>query len=237
MTFSGWHFADVDIRPLGPPLPWSYDALVRERGPACASALDMGTGGGERLSELRPHLPEQVVATEEWATNAPVARHRLAPLGVKVVRCCSLRLPFASAAFDLVLNRHEELAPEEVARVLRPGGSVITQQVGRENWCELRRFFPRMADFGDLQRSYARGFEAAGLFVTHNMHHKFRTAFGSLGDVVYLLLVSPWTIPEFSIENDLDALLAFEDEYSGEEGLVLTESRFLLAATKPHATG
>lgn len=232
-AFSGSHFAEADVRPLGPALPWSYEALVRDRARGRASVLDMGTGGGERLSDLRPSLPANVVATEEWKTNVPVASRRLAPLGVRIVRCSSLRLPFAAAAFDLVLNRHEELDPREVARVLRPGGCVITQQIGRNEWCELREFLPRMANAGELQQTYRRGFEAAGLAVTESAHCDSRVAFGTLGDVVYMLLVSPWTIPDLSLERDLDALLALEDACARDEGLVLTESRFLLVATKP----
>jgi SAM-dependent methyltransferase len=193
----------------------------------------MGTGGGEQLSELRSNLPERVVATEEWATNVPVASRRLEPLGVNVVRCRSMDLPFATASFDIVLNRHEELAPPEVARVLRPGGCIVTQQVGREDWRELREFFPRMTDAGDVQKSYARGFEAAGLILDRNTPHDSRVSFGSVGDVVYMLLVSPWVIPDFSLERDLDALIALEDRHSRGYGVVLTESRFLLVATKP----
>ena len=38
-------------------------------------------------------------------------------------------LPFRAGAFDLVSNRYEAYRAEEVARMLRPGGSFITQQV------------------------------------------------------------------------------------------------------------
>ncbi|OGO50977.1 MAG: hypothetical protein A2148_03065 [Chloroflexi bacterium RBG_16_68_14] len=230
--FSGWDFSDLEVRHLGPPLPWDYEAMVREYARGARSALDLGTGGGEVLARLRDALPPRAVATEEWHVNAPVAYRRLAPLGVDVVRCRSLDLPFADESFDLVLDRHEELAPAEVARVLRPGGRVVTQQVGRDNWRELRTHIPRMTDFGDIFGEYARGFAAAGLRVLRVDQHEERVAFRSLGDFVYLLGVAPW-VPDFSLERDGEALLALEAECLTGDGLVLTESRFVIVAEKP----
>ena len=232
-SFSGWDFSELKVRQLGPPLPWDYEQLVREHAVGSRSVLDMGTGGGEVLSRLREGLPGRVVATEEWAVNAPIAYRRLRPLGVDVVRCRSLQLPFAAVAFDLVINRHEELEPAEVARVLRAGGRIVTQQVDRNNSRELRSHVPRMTDFGDQFAEYSRGFTEAGLAVTVARQHDQRAAFRSLGDFVYMLGVAPWIIPEFTLERDGEALLALEAECLTEDGLVLTESRFVIVAEKP----
>ena len=62
---------------------------------------------------------------------------RLSAIGAPVVHASSLHLPFGAGAFELVLNRHEELDPAEVARILAPGGRFLTQQVGSDNWREL----------------------------------------------------------------------------------------------------
>lgn len=232
-AFSGWEFPDLHVKHLGPEMPWDYEEIVRIRAPGRRRALDMGTGGGEVLSRLRDGLPTRVVATEEWVVNAPVAYDRLAPLGVDVVRCRSLQLPFPDGTFDLVLNRHEELDPPEVGRVLQPGGCVVTQQVGRGDWQELRTHFPRMTDFGDLRAEYSRGFEAAGLTITRSVAHEHKVAFATLGDLAFMLTLTPWAIPEFDVERGIDALLALETDLKTDDGLVLTESRFLLVAEKP----
>jgi SAM-dependent methyltransferase len=194
----------------------------------------MGTGGGESLARIIAGLSPatRVVATEEWVVNAPVAHRRLAPLGVAIVRCHSRQLPFGAATFDLVLNRHEELDPAEVARVLQPGGRLVTQQVGSDNWPELRRFFPHMADFGDHYHAYAASFRRAGLAVDRAIHAQ-KVAYASVGDVVFMLLVAPWEIPDFDPERELEALLALEEECGTEAGIVLTETRYLLTARKP----
>lgn len=229
--FSGWDFPEIATRELDPPPPWDYARIVRDLAGSSRAALDLGTGGGEVLATLRPALPRRIVATEPWVVNAPVAFHRLSPLGVDVVRADSLGLPFRDASFDLILDRHEEFRPAEVDRVLTLGGRFVTQQVGRSNWRELRRYIPRMTDLGDLRSRYVREFRGLGL-VVDSLEHEFRVAYPSLGDFVFLLCVAPWEIPDFSVDRDLDALLAFEADCTMADGLVVTESRYLIVARK-----
>jgi hypothetical protein len=118
-----------------------------------------------------------------------------------------------------------------VARVLRPGGRVVTQQCGHDDWAELWPFFPNRHEFGDHFRAYAEGFRAAGMAVSATRHYR-KVAYRTLGDVVYLLLLSPWWLPGFDPEREIDTLLALEDALRTHEGIVVTESRYLLTAAK-----
>ena len=59
-----------------------------------------------------------------------------------------------------------------------------------------------------------------------------QVAFGSLGDLVYMLLLAPWWLPDFRPERDVDALAALEDALRTDDGIVVTESRYLLVAEK-----
>jgi len=55
-----------------------------------------------------------------------------------------------------------------------------------------------------------------------------------LGELVYILCVAPWMIPAFDpLGQDLRALIQLEKNLTTNEGLVLTESRFLIEASKP----
>ena len=175
------------------------------------------------------------MATEEWQPNVPVASARLALMDAQVVHASSLHLPFGAGAFELVLNRHEELDPAEVARILAPGGRFLTQQVGSDNWRELWDYFPRMTDFGPLFEPYSKGLRESGLDIVYTDTHERQTAFSGLGDIVYLLTAAPWTIPGFDVERDLDALLALERGLTREPGIVLTETRYIIEALKPRS--
>ena len=233
-SFTGWNLEEVAPRRIGRAYPWDY----RQRaayliGPASA-VLDLGTGGGELFADLCRGHKGRMVASEPWHVNTPIAQSRLAPLGVEVVGAHSLHLPFQSDVFDLVLDRHEELDPAEVGRVLARDGIVLTQQVGRNDWKEVRTFFPRMRDWGPLFEQYVSGFESAGMKIERAESHDTRVAYRGLGELVYILCVAPWMIPDFHpLGRDLGALLRLEAGLTVEAGLALTESRFLIEASKP----
>ena len=142
-------------------------------------------------------------------------------------------LGLTDGCFELVLNRHEELDCSEVARVLASGGRVFTQQVGRSSWQGLGEFFPRKQDFGPLFEEYQAGFSTAGLDVVRADTSETSVAFGSLGDVVYTLTAAPWTVPDFSLQRDMDALVAFERKNRQKDGILIPESRVVIEAKKP----
>jgi len=230
--FTGWT-AYVHSRPLGPPHPWEYMARAAELMKTASSVLDTGTGGGERFGDLLAGFDGRAVATEEWHVNAPIAAEHLRPLGSALVRCQSLHLPFADGSFDLVINRHEELDPAEVARVLQPDGVFFTEQVWR-HWMELPRFFGRTTDFGDHFHTYQDGFRAVGMRVVDAREHEVPAAYEGLGDFVFMLCIAPWTIPDFDpLGVDLEALLALERELTTPDGLVLSDGSYILEAVKP----
>jgi SAM-dependent methyltransferase len=231
-SFSGWSFGG-QVRRIEPGEPWDYEAIARDYAANASYIVDLGTGGGEVLSRVMTGLPARCVATEEWHVNAPVARERLRTLGIDVLRASSLRLPFADTSFDLILDRHEELAPAECARVLAPGGTVVTQQCGPDNWREVHDFFPRATQFEDHECTYPDGFVAAGLEIVRREQYEYRVAVRSLGDLAFMLLTAPWTVPDFDPDRDIEALLAMEDALGTKDGIVMTETRYILIANKP----
>jgi len=205
---------------------------VREHARGARAVLDLGTGGGERLAEMRAELPARLVATEEWHVNAPVARARLAPLGVEAVRATTAALPFRDASFGVVLSRHETIVPDEALRVLGPGGWLLTQQVGMHQWREARPFFERWIDHGDHRTTYAEALRAAGCTV-ESREHEQRVAYPNIGPFVFMLAVAPWHVPDLDPERDLDALLAMERACTTDDGFVVSECHYLITARKP----
>ncbi len=62
--------------------------------------------------------------------------------------------------------------------------------------------------------------------------HDYKVAYHDLGDFVFMLLITPWTIPDFDIDRDPEALLALDEDCTTSDGLVMTWSRFLIVAEK-----
>ncbi len=85
--FSGWNFSYVADtgRMVESPLEWSYTSKILKKLRNANFLLDMGTGGREFLSLLRP-LPVNSYATEGYEPNLPIAKERLEPLGINVVK-------------------------------------------------------------------------------------------------------------------------------------------------------
>jgi SAM-dependent methyltransferase len=135
-----------------------------------------------------------------------------------------------------VLSRHEALDPSEVARVLRPGGRLLTQQVIHDYWHELAEWFPDYVSFSDHFIDYQRAAIEAGLVVEDARRRYHQVRFRELGPLVYHLVAAPWMVPEFGIETHGDGLeqLARRIERDGE--LRLTAGYHLLQFAKPPAS-
>lgn len=229
--FSGW-MPEIDSWRLTP-RPWDYIARARELLGSAESVIDLGTGGGERFSELIAAFRGRAVGTEEWPVNARVAAARLQPLGASLVYSSASRLPFAANSLDLVLDRHEDFEPADIARVLKPGGTLLTQQCWNL-WTEIDAFFPRRVDFGDHFRDYQDGLKSAGLELIDARSDNASAAFPGLGDLVFMLLISPWDIPKFDpLGADLEALLALEAELMTPSDLPLADGSYIIEAKKP----
>lgn len=237
-TSTGWDLAFIGMKQLGAPLPWDYEQLAREALGRASTAVDLGTGGGEVLLRVAEGESARLFATEQWGPNARLAHGRLRKHGIPLVWCEAeaCRMPFRDRAFDLVLDRHEALDPAEVARVLQPSGTLLTQQVTSRSWPELRRFFPRATVFANHDAEYAAAFRELG-FDVELQRHDFEVAFPTLAALVQILVVAPWTIPDFSIERDIEALRAIEREMNGPQGIVVQDGRYLLRARKAPAAG
>jgi SAM-dependent methyltransferase len=142
----GWDFSWFEGRATEERPPWGYARLLGQRMARLAvrpdaAALDLQTGGGEVLSTV-PAAPPTLVATEAWPPNLEVARRNLASLGARVVEVAEDGdLPFPDDSFDLVTSRHPVAVRwDEVARVLRPGGTYFSQDVGEGSVQELTEF-------------------------------------------------------------------------------------------------
>ena len=229
--FTGWDFSYLDGRMIEEQPPWSYRERARELLQQSAAVLDMGTGGGERLLELRDDWPGKVVVTESYPPNVKLANERLGPLGVKVVVVALTRvglMPFESGEFDLVLNRHSGLNRAEVARVLAPGGTFFTQQVHGLWAQDLLAAFDTTPQWPDATLGfYLPKLEAAGLSIETAEEWLGRLIFLDVGAVVYYLKAVPWLVEGFSVDTHTDDLMRLQERLE-REGKLVFEARTML---------
>ena len=226
----GWEFAWLDGRAAGSEPSWSYPDLARPLLRRAHSLLDLDTGGGELLAELAP-LPPHTVAVEGWPPNTPVARDRLAPYGVSVVT----ELPGGEEEFDLVLSRHGRLPADDIARLLRRGGTVLSQQVGSDDLAELNAALgaPKPLAKTWTAEVAVAALEAAGLQVTDVREEHPALVFHDIGAVVYQLRAVPWQIRDFDVRRYDRALRRLDAVIRTEGQFTAVAHRFLVEASRP----
>lgn len=232
----GWDFSWFEGRATEERPPWGYAALMGERMSRVSRALDIETGGGEVLSTVR-RPPKLLVATESWPPNVAVAQPTLAALGAHLVAVADApTLPFVSGTFDLVVSRHPVVTLwDEVARVLRPGGTYLSQQIGAGTNRELTDFMmgPQPVNRRRSGASLRAAAEDAGLEVVDLQSCALRVEFYDVAAVVYFLRKVRWTVPDFSIEKYGQRLRAMHELIDREGAFVSTAQRVLLEARKP----
>jgi SAM-dependent methyltransferase len=232
----GWDFSWFEGRATEERPPWGYARLMGERMARAGAALDIETGGGEVLATVaRP--PALLVATEGWWPNVEVAPSRLQPLGARVVAAAdSPTLPFRDASFDLAVSRHPVVIVwGEIARVLRPGGTYLSQQIGPGTNRELTDFMMGSQPVNESRSaaSARRAAESVGLEVVDLRECALRVAFFDVGAVVHFLRKVRWTVPDFT-PAAYDAQLRRLHERMEQEGpFVATAQRLLVEARRP----
>jgi SAM-dependent methyltransferase len=233
----GWDFSWLDGRATEERPSWGYAELVKQRVESARMMLDLESGGGEMLAGL-PRFPAFMVAAEGYPPNLAVAARRLRSRGAFVVAMQTDQpaFPFASDTFDLVTSRHPVVTWwDEIARVLRVGGTYFSQQVGPNSVRELSEFMMGPLPSGvardpELARTRA---QAAGLRVDDLRFERLRTTFDDVGAVVYFLRLVIWIVPGFTVEGYRQRLRALHEQIAREGPFVAYASRFLIEATRP----
>jgi SAM-dependent methyltransferase len=231
----GWDFGWFDGRATEERPPWGYARLMGERMASASAGLDVQTGGGEVLAAI-PQAPPLLAATESWPPNLAIARRNLAPLGGTVAEVAdTVDLPFPDATFDLVVSRHPTVvAWAEIARVLTPGGSYFSQQVGPGSVRELRDFLmgPHEVTTTRDPRQAVAAAERAGLRVVDLREARLRMTFDDIGAVVHFLRKVYWTVPDFSVDAYRDRLAALHERITEAGPFVAHSTRFLIEARR-----
>ncbi|MEU1126681.1 class I SAM-dependent methyltransferase [Streptomyces sp. NPDC005899] len=238
VSVDGWDFSWLDGRATEQRPSWGYARAMADRLARAGAALDIQTGGGEVLASAAV-LPPLTVATESWPPNVARATALLHPRGAAVVADADEPpLPFADEAFDLVVSRHPVTTWwEEIARVLRPGGTYFSQQVGPASVFELVEYFlgpqpPATRQARDPERARADA-EAAGLEVADLRAERLRVEFLDIGAVVYFLRKVVWMVPGFTVDAYLPRLRSLHHLIEAEGPFVAHSARFLIEARKP----
>jgi SAM-dependent methyltransferase len=232
----GWDFSWFDGRATEERPPWGYSRLLAERMASATAALDIQTGGGEVLAQI-PHPPPRLAATESWPPNVEIATRNLAPLGATVSAVDDdADLPFPAGSFDLVTSRHPvQTRWDEVARVLTPGGTFLSQMVGAGSVRELTDAMigPQVPSQARDPRRTADQAQAAGLTVVDLRTAALEMRFFDIAAVIVFLRKVIWTVPGFAVDRYRPQLAELHERILADGSFTAHSQRFLIEARKP----
>ena len=231
----GWDFSWFAGRATEERPSWGYARQIAMRMATATAALDVQTGGGEVLASI-PRPPEVLCATESWPPNAEIARAKLKPLGGIVIDVKDTDpLPFPDLSFDLVVSRHPTIVQyEEIARVLRPGGTYFAQQIGSGTNRELYEFLmgPQKPP-GDSAGQVREGAGRAGLDLVDVREETLEVRFEDIAAVIVFLRKVIWTVPDFTLDRYRPRLQVLHQDILQNGYFVSHSKRVLVEATKP----
>lgn len=237
-TMVGWDFSRLDGTMTSETPPWDFERDCLEAMLDAKSVLDVGTGGGERLLSLveqvkaKGKMLQRIEATEGWEPNVEVAKRALEPHGIHVHQydpAPGQQLPCQDDAFDLVMNRHETLDAVETARILKPGGRFLTQQVHGLEVPEFQDWFGSKPQYPHVTaENFCSDLKEAGLEITTVEDWSGRMTFKDAEALVTYLGLVPWDVPEdFTVDAHADRLLGLDSA-----PISVTQRRFRVYAGK-----
>lgn len=233
--FEGWDFSYIESRVIYSPLPWSYRSLILPFVLESETLLDIGTGGGEFLSDLP--FPTKTYATESYEPNVKVSKKLLEPLGVNVVQTyADGKIPFKNNFFDLIINRNESFTALEVNRILKKGHILITQQVGTNDGLEINQALqgppPEDYDPSWTLNTFTTTLEKANFKILRREEAKCLTRVYDIGALIYYLKAIPWQIPDFSVSKYLHELKNLHNQIESTGYFDFTSERQIVVCKK-----
>ena len=206
----GWDFSHIFGRYTEETdLPWDYRAVIQSYLQPKWKILDVDTGGGEFLLSLgRPY--GNTSAAEGYPPNVALCRERLLPLGI-------------------------DFRAGDVARLLKPGGFFLTEQVGAENDRELVELLlgklPLPYPDQTLERM-ARALTDAELTICRGETCFRPILFYDVGALVWFARILPWEFPGFSVDACQAALFQAQETLEETGCIAGRIHRFLIVARK-----
>jgi SAM-dependent methyltransferase len=235
----GWDFSWFDGRATEQRPSWKFAESLRQRMTRADAVLDVQTGGGERLSEILSQIenrPRLIAATESWEPNVLIAEQNLRQFGASVIEVADESdFPFADDTFGLVTSRHPTFTLwKEIARVLQPGGTYFSQQVGSGTNSELADFMMGSQPISNVRdaRLAVSAARSVGFDVIDLREESLPIFFFDVGAVVYFLRKVIWTVPDFTVEKYEERLLAMHEHIEENGSFQSHSQRFLIEARK-----
>jgi SAM-dependent methyltransferase len=233
---NGWDFSKIKSTSIG--VQWDFYEEVKQICKPNDILLDIGTGGGEKVLGIASSILLLVGIDNSngmiKTAKSNLKKSRVA--NVQFIQMTSEDLQFPNNFFDVISSCHAPFIASEVAKVLKEGGTFLTQQVSEADKLNLKQAFGRGQSFeevdGALKDKYIQELKKAGFVEVHSFDYNAIEYYQRPEDLIFLLKHTP-TIPNFGQEKkDFDILNDFIESNRTKKGICTNSKRFLIIANK-----
>ena len=150
--------------------------------------------------------------------------------------------PFSGWDFAHLAGRMREDHPPwsyssraaEIARILTPGGTFLTQQVHGLWGYDLLAMFDATPQWPDAApEKYVPRLQQAGLTMIAVQDWSGALTFADVGAIVYYLKAIPWLVPRFSVTTHARHLQQLQRRLDRGKQLTFVAKQYLIEARKP----
>ncbi|OKP80107.1 SAM-dependent methyltransferase [Paenibacillus helianthi] len=233
---NGWDFSKLQVTSEG--IEWNFYEEVIRRSKGTDVLLDVGTGGGENVLSIASSF-HSVFGIDISSGMMETAKSNLNKANVSNVefkQMSSDHLEFPFDSIDVVSCCHAPFFSNEVGKVLKNGGTFLTQQVSEGDKLNLKNAFGRGQAFGvvdgTLKETYIRELKEAGFQSVESFDYNAVDYYHRPEDLLFLLKHTP-IIPHFGYEDkDFQILNDFIENNQTPKGIITNSKRFLIIAIK-----
>lgn len=240
---ANWDFSNIKYK-VERKVIWDFYDEIAFYSNETTIALDLGTGGGEKVLKFYPKV-KRVVATDLSKNMIKTANENLKKSGRKDVifkQMDNLKIAFDDETFDVISARHTVINAKELYRALKKGGMIIIQGVDKEDCLSLEKKFGRGQAFKDRKPISQIDYEdlvKAGFKIIKKVRIEEEEYYETKEDLLALLLKTP-ILDDYSEETNTYKKLPIEenilDEYIKEnttpKGILLNRVLYGIVAQK-----
>jgi protein-L-isoaspartate O-methyltransferase len=133
---AGWDFSRMNT--ISETAPWDYVEVVKQHLKPTDKVLDIGTGGGERFTQLAQYF-RSGIGIDVDPVMVKTANENTSTVANLSFIYSDEDIQELPHDFDVILNRHAPFSLEAVKEHLKGDGQFITQQVGEQNMLNVKK--------------------------------------------------------------------------------------------------
>ena len=197
--------------------------------------LDIGTGGGEKLSNLISNNCLLKIGTDFSEEMIKSAKKNNKSSNICFFEMDSNNIKFPDCFFDIITARHTPFSAKEIYRLLKTDGMFFSEQIDEDDCRELKEIFGRGQGFNaeqkliDIIKSDMKKMKLKTIKFFNILQEEY---YKTEEDLLFLLKNTP-IIPDFgNVEGDYEKFNKYVEKNRNEKGILLNRCLFGVKAVK-----